>query len=85
MDRNSWIGLALIVGVMFFWSYLTKPTPEETAERQKVQDSLIQVQKDRAQKQILLDQEMANNPSITNSGANSDSIVKSQLGDFSSF
>ena len=85
MDRNSWIGLALIVGVMFFWSYLTKPTPEETAERQRVQDSLIQVQKDRAQKQILLDQEMANNPSITNSGANSDSIVKSQLGDFSSF
>ena len=32
MDKNSWVGLVLIVGVLFAWSYFTRPTEQQIAE-----------------------------------------------------
>jgi YidC/Oxa1 family membrane protein insertase len=43
MDRNTWIGLALIFAILFGWSYFTKPSAEELAEQQRVQDSIATV------------------------------------------
>ena len=38
LDLNSIIGFVLIFGILIFWFYLTKPTPEEL-EAQKAQQA----------------------------------------------
>ncbi|MFA6401636.1 MAG: membrane protein insertase YidC [Salinivirgaceae bacterium] len=89
MDKNSWLGLALIVSVLFLWSYLTKPTQQEIADRQRVQDSLMMAQRDRSQKEIALKEEMKSSPVISESGEKSDSEIQNEmtqlLGDFAPF
>lgn len=40
MDRNSIIGIVLIAGILIFYSIFTRPTREEMAERQRINDSI---------------------------------------------
>ena len=44
MDKNTWIGFALIDGVIVGFSFLNRPSKEELAERKRVQDSIALVQ-----------------------------------------
>lgn len=43
LDLNSIIGFVLIFGILIFWFYLTKPTPEEL-EAQKAQQEQVEAQ-----------------------------------------
>lgn len=45
MDKNSWIGLLLIVGILFGWSYFTQPTEEEREAQERRIDSLRAVER----------------------------------------
>ena len=44
MDKNTWIGFALIDGVIVGFSFLNRPSKEELEERKRVQDSIALVQ-----------------------------------------
>ena len=44
MDKNTWIGFALIAAVIVGFSFLNRPSKEELAERKRVQDSIALVQ-----------------------------------------
>ena len=44
MDKNTWIGFALIAAIIVGFSFLNRPSKEELAERQRVQDSIALVQ-----------------------------------------
>ncbi len=49
MDRNTIIGFLLIGIVLFAFSYLNRPTPEQQAARKHYEDSIALVQKTQAQ------------------------------------
>ena len=40
MDKNTWIGFLLIAGIIVGFSMLNRPSKEQLAERQRVQDSI---------------------------------------------
>ena len=40
MDKNTWIGFALIAAIIVGFSFLNRPSKEELAERQRIQDSI---------------------------------------------
>ena len=40
MDKNTWIGFLLIAAIIVGFTMLTRPSKEELAERQRVQDSI---------------------------------------------
>ena len=44
MDKNTWIGFALIAAIIVGFSFLNRPSQEELAERKRVQDSIALVQ-----------------------------------------
>ena len=44
MDKNTWIGFLLIAAIIVGFTMLNRPSKEELAERQRVQDSLRLVQ-----------------------------------------
>ena len=44
MDKNTWIGFALIAAVIIGFSFFNRPSKEELAERKRVQDSIALVQ-----------------------------------------
>ncbi len=46
MDRNTIIGLVLIAGILVLYSLFTRPSREELAERQRIQDSISLVQRE---------------------------------------
>ncbi len=52
MDKNTIIGLLVIAGILIGYSLFTRPSQEELAERQRIQDSLRN-----AQAMILPDQQ----------------------------
>jgi YidC/Oxa1 family membrane protein insertase len=65
MDKNTIIGLLIIAGILIGYSLFTRPSKEELAERQRIQDSLrnaqalaVPEQQDQ-QEQIKPDQELA--------------------------
>ena len=43
MDRNSIIGILLIIAILFGYQYLTMPSAEERARMQHEQDSIAEV------------------------------------------
>jgi len=45
MDKNTFTGLLLIVGIFVLFTYINAPTDEEIAEQRRVHDSLEQVQR----------------------------------------
>ena len=40
MDKNTWIGFALISAIIVVFSFINRPSKEELAERQRIQDSI---------------------------------------------
>ena len=40
MDKNTWIGFGLIAAIIVGFSFLNRPSKEELAERQRIQDSI---------------------------------------------
>ena len=44
MDKNTWIGFALIAAIIVGFSFINRPSKEELAERKRVQDSIALLQ-----------------------------------------
>ena len=75
MDRNSLIGFLLIGGLLIGYSIWTRPSEEELKERQRVQDSIAQVQ---LQREVQAEQARMERESIQDSvGANTETGVAS--------
>lgn len=55
MDKNTWIGFLLIAAIIVGFTMLNRPSKEELAERQRVQDSIQLVQMAQAEAQRLSD------------------------------
>ncbi|MCK9481525.1 MAG: membrane protein insertase YidC [Bacteroidia bacterium] len=55
MDRNSIIGLLLILGILIGYSYLNQPSAEQIAERKHISDSIaaVQLQKEQEAKALM--------------------------------
>ena len=49
MDKNTGIGLVLIAAILIGFSLFNRPSEEELARRQHVQDSIAQVNQQRAE------------------------------------
>ena len=64
MDKNTWIGFLLIAAIIVGFSMLNRPSKEELAERQRLQDSITAVRLAEAEAQRISDEITA---SITNS------------------
>ena len=47
MDKNSLIGIILILGVLIGWSVWMTPSKEELAQQRHIQDSINRVNKER--------------------------------------
>ena len=52
-NKNSIIGFVLIFGILLGYSILTAPSAEEKAEKQRIQDSIVQVEHEKAIKDSL--------------------------------
>jgi len=55
MDKNTWIGFLLIAAIIVGFSMLTRPSKEEMAERQRINDSIAYVAQMEAETQRLAD------------------------------
>ena len=44
MDKNTWIGFGLIAAIIIGFSFFNRPSKEELAARQRMQDSIALVQ-----------------------------------------
>lgn len=56
MDKNTWIGFLLIAVIIVGFSLLNRPSKEELAERQRINDSIALVQIQEREAQILSEQ-----------------------------
>lgn len=56
MDKNTWIGFLLIAVIIVGFSLLNRPSEEELAERQRVNDSIALVQAQEREAQMLSEQ-----------------------------
>ena len=43
MDKNTWIGFLLIAAIIVGFSFINRPSKEELAERQRIQDSIATI------------------------------------------
>ena len=48
MNKNSIIGIILIIGILVGWSIWVTPSKEEIAKQQHYRDSIAQVNRERA-------------------------------------
>ena len=55
MDKNTWIGFLIIAAIIVGFTMLNRPSKEELAERQRVQDSITFAQMAQAEAQRLSD------------------------------
>ena len=70
MDKNTWIGFALIAAIIVGFSFINRPSKEELAERKRVQDSIALVQAQEMEAKLISEQianqlaaeQAANNP-----------------------
>jgi YidC/Oxa1 family membrane protein insertase len=56
MDKNTWIGFALIAAIIVGFSFLNRPSKEELAERKRVQDSIALVQAQELEAKLISEQ-----------------------------
>ena len=56
MDKNTWIGFALIAAIIVGFSFLNRPSKEELAERKRIQDSIALVQAQETEARIISEQ-----------------------------
>ena len=55
MDKNTWIGFLLIAAIIVGFTLLSRPSKEELAERQRIQDSISLVRMAEAEAQRISD------------------------------
>lgn len=90
MDRNSWIGLVIIIAVLFGWGYFTKPSEEEIAQEKHRRDSIEQViRTEKLKETIAQEQVKKQEQTLENTAQKSDSIIQQEAqnfyGDFAPF
>ncbi|MEE0860434.1 MAG: membrane protein insertase YidC, partial [Paludibacteraceae bacterium] len=51
MDKNTWLGFLLIAAIIIGFSMLNRPSKEELAEQQRIQDSIAVAQAQEAEAQ----------------------------------
>ena len=56
MDKNTWIGFGLIAAIIIGFSFINRPSKEELAERQRIQDSIAVVRAMEQEAQMLSQQ-----------------------------
>ena len=56
MDKNTWIGFLLIAAIIVGFSFINRPSKEELAERQRVQDSIAMVRAQEIEAQLISEQ-----------------------------
>ena len=84
MDRNSIIGIIIIVGILVIYSIINKPSEEEKERRQRVYDSLNAVRQEQAEKEMAQQARQDSIKSIpinTNDEETRQSLLQ-ELGDF---
>lgn len=88
MDKNSWLGLVLIVGIMITWGYFTKPSEEELTKQKQVRDSIETVRVNEKIKQIQFKEQSKQVATIGADVVKSDEKIDSDMqqlyGDFAS-
>lgn len=77
MDKNTWIGFLLIAAIIVGFSLLNRPSKEELAERQRINDSIavVQMQEQEAEmlsQQITREMQAAENGDIISDTAHTD-------------
>ncbi len=79
MDKQTVIGIILIIGIFIGFNYLNQPSKEELAERQRVNDSIrnAKIEQQMVQQQLIADKESDTTVNLQN-----DSLRKAQLGVF---
>ena len=55
MDKNTWIGFLLIAVIIVGFSFIGRPSKEELAERQRIQDSIALAQQQEREMQFISD------------------------------
>ncbi|MEM9822513.1 MAG: membrane protein insertase YidC, partial [Bacteroidota bacterium] len=83
MDKNNLIGITLVFLLFFIWAQYNAPSPEELAERERIQDSikLAQVQQD-STASISDDTSGQNIPQSTESDSVRQARLQTQFGAF---
>ena len=56
MDKNTWIGFLLIAVIIVGFSFIGRPSKEELAERQRIQDSIALAKQQEREMQFISDQ-----------------------------
>ena len=81
MDKNTWIGFLLIAAIIVGFSMLNRPSAEEMAERQRIQDSIRIAQQMEAEAQQLSQEISAQvmNDSLAVSFGQSDTEIQESL------
>ena len=64
MDKNTFTGLLLIIGIVVFFTYLNAPTEAEIAEQRRISDSLEQV-RNQEQESLPLEEKTAPSSAVT--------------------
>lgn len=89
MDRNTLIGLLLIMAVLFGWTYFTQPSKEEKERLRQQQDSIARVQEAREMKKAIDKTAVISTDAFSETGTKSDSALQqdavSFFGDFAPF
>lgn len=89
MDKNSLIGFLLIGGILAGFWFLNKPTEEQLAREQQIQDSIMQVRQQEALEQKAIQYEeatqVAENTSVQDSSNEISSAMQSRYGEFAVF
>ncbi len=89
MDKNSWLGLVLIVGVMIAWGFFTKPTEEEIAKQKHIQDSIVRVREKQILQEIKMNDQAQQNATLSTPDEKSQEQVETEMqktyGSFATF
>ena len=85
MDKNSWIGLLLIMAILFGWSFFTRPSEEQIQRERARRDSIARVEQLRQldlemQKTQAAEQAQIISPEASDSAASE--MLRNQYGDF---
>ena len=87
MDKNSIIGIIVIVGILVIYSILSKPSEEEVARREHREDSIRAVQQEQAEKELALQRQrdsIANLPSAVVIDTTKPQYLTKEYGEFAS-
>lgn len=85
MDKNSWIGLLLIMAILLGWSYFTRPSEAEMQRMRERRDSIARVEQQRQLEIELQKSEAAAQAQIVSSEASDSAaseMLRNQYGDF---